>query len=175
MENYFEHLLMPDGNQELASSIINMFEELEYGLVRVKVNGTKMVNIQIMAENDQHTMSFEDCEALNEIIVDYLEENESLYEDYSLEISSPGIERPLTREKDFNVWSDNFVKIKLKSGDEFPRKFKAKLLGYSENKVKIFMENEKEFNGEYLLDPLAIKEIILSWVTKDPPKPNLVS
>ncbi len=142
---------------------------------RVKVTGTKMVNIQIMAENDQHTMSFEDCEALNEIIVDYLEKNESLYEDYSLEISSPGIERPLTREKDFNVWSDNFVKIKLKSGDEFPRKFKAKLLGYSENKVKIFMENEKEFNGEYLLDPLAIKEIILSWVTKDPPKPNLVS
>ena len=134
-----------------------------------------MVNIQIMAENDQHTMSFEDCEALNEIIVDYLEENQSLYEDYSLEISSPGIERPLTREKDFNVWSDNFVKIKLKSGDEFPRKFKAKLLGYSENKVKIFVENEKEFNGEYLLDPLAIKEIILSWVTKDPPKPNLVS
>ena len=161
MENYFEHLLAPDGNQELASSIINIFEELEYGLVRVKVNGTKMVNIQIMAENDQHTMSFEDCE--------------SLYEDYSLEISSPGIERPLTREKDFNVWSDNFVKIKLKSGEEFPRKFKAKLLGYSENKVKIFMENEKEFNGEYLLDPLAIKEIILSWVTKDPPKPNLVS
>ena len=48
-------------------------------------------------------------------------------------------------------------------------------IGYSENKVKIFMENEKEFNGEYLLDPLAIKEIILSWVTKDPPKPNLVS
>ena len=71
--------------------------------------------------------------------------------------------------------SDNFVKIKLKSGDEFPRKFKAKLLGYSENKVKIFMENEKDFNGEYFLDPLSIKEIILSWVTKDPPKPNLVS
>ena len=39
----------------------------------------------------------------------------------------------------------------------------------------IILENEKEFNGEYLLDPLAIKEIILSWVTKDPPKPNLVS
>ena len=113
MENYFEHLLAPDGNQELASSIISMFEELDYGLVRIRVTGKKMVNIQIMAENDQHTMSFEDCEVLNEIIVDYLEKNESLYEDYSLEISSPGIERPLTREKDFNVWSDNFVKIKL--------------------------------------------------------------
>ena len=37
MENYFEHLLAPDGNQELASSIISMFEELDYGLVRVKL------------------------------------------------------------------------------------------------------------------------------------------
>ena len=45
------------------------------------------------------TMSFEDCEILNEIIIDYLEKNESLFEDYSLEISSPGIERPLTRKK----------------------------------------------------------------------------
>ena len=62
MENYFEHLLAPDGNQELASSIISIFEELEYGLVRVKVTGKNVTNIQIMAENDQHTMSFEDCE-----------------------------------------------------------------------------------------------------------------
>ena len=175
MENYFEHLLAPDGNQELASSIISMFEELEYGLVRVKINGTKMVNIQIMAENHKHTMSFEDCEALNEIIVDYLEKSETFYEDYSLEISSPGIERPLTREKDFNIWSDNFVKIKLKSENELPRKFKAKLLGYFENKVKIYIENEKDYNGEYFLDPLSIKEIILTWVAKDPPKPNLIS
>ena len=175
MENYFEHLLAPDGNQDFAACIINIFEELEYGLVRVKVNGTKMANIQIMAENDQYTMSLKDCEAVNEIIVDYLQKNQTLYENYSLEISSPGIERPLTREKDFNIWSDNFVKIKLKSGDELPRKFKAKLLGYYENKVKIFMENEKDFNGEYFLDPLSIKEIILSWVTKNPPKPNLIS
>ena len=46
-----------------------------------------------MAENDQHTLSFEDCEILNEVIIDYLEKNEKLYEDYSLEISSPGIEK----------------------------------------------------------------------------------
>ena len=175
MENYFEHLLAPDGNQELVSSMINIFEELEYGLIRVKVSGTKIVNIQIMAENDQKTMSFEDCEVVNEIIVDYLEKNETLFENYSLEISSPGIERPLTRKKDFSIWSDNFVKIKLKNEDEFPRKFKAKLLGYFDNKVKIFIENERDFNGEYFLDPLSIKEIILSWVKKDPPKPNLIS
>ena len=51
----------------------------------------------------------------------------------------------------------------------------SKLLGFSESKIKIFIENEKDLNGEYNLDPLMIKEVILSWVDKDPPKPNLIS
>ena len=175
MENYYEHLLAPDGNQEFATYIIDVFDELNYGLVRIKVNGKKVTNIQIMAENDQHTLSFEDCEILNEVIIDYLEKNEKLFSDYSLEISSPGIERPLTRKKDFNTWSNNFVQIKLNSYRDFPKKFNARLLGFSENKIKIFIENEKDLNGEFNLDPLMVKEVILSWVEKDPPKPNLIS
>ena len=175
MENYYEHLLAPDGNQEFAKYIIGMLDNLNYGLVRVKINGKKVTNIQIMAENDKHTLSLEDCEILNEVIIDYLEKNEKLFADYSLEISSPGIERPLTRKKDFDTWSNNFVKIKLNSYKDFPKKFNAKLLGFSESKIKIYIENEKDLNGEYNLDPLMIKEVILSWVDKDPPKPNLIS
>ena len=175
MENYYEHLLAPDGNQEFAKYIIGMLDDLNYGLVRVKINGKKVTNIQIMAENDKHTLSIEDCEILNEVIIDYLEKNEKLFADYSLEISSPGIERPLTRKKDFDTWSNNFVQIKLNSDKDFPKKFNAKLLGFSESKIKIFIENEKDLNGEYNLDPLMIKEVILSWVDKDPPKPNLIS
>ena len=175
MENYYEHLLAPDGNNEFVTYIISMLDDLNYGLVRIKINGKKVTNIQIMAENNQHTLSFEDCEILNEAIIDYLEKNGKLFVDYSLEISSPGIERPLTREKDFNTWSNNFVQIKLNSDKDFPKKFNAKLLGFSESKIKIFIENEKDLNGEYNLDPLMIKEVILSWVDKDPPKPNLIS
>ena len=175
MENYYEHLLAPDGNQEFAKYIIGMLDDLNYGLVRVKINGKKVTNIQIMAENDQHTLSLEDCEILNEVIIDYLEKNEKLFADYSLEISSPGIERPLTRKKDFDTWSNNFVQIKLNSDKDFPKKFNANLLGFSESKIKIFIENEKDLIGEYDFDPLMIKEVILSWVDKDPPKPNLIS
>ena len=65
MENYYEHLLAPDGNQEFAKYIIGMLDDLNYGLVRVKINGKKVTNIQIMAENDQHTLSLKDCEILN--------------------------------------------------------------------------------------------------------------
>ena len=175
MENYYEHLLAPDGNQEFAKYIIGMLDDLNYGLVRVKINGKKVTNIQIMAENDKHTLSLKDCEILNEVIIDYLEKNEKLFTDYSLEISSPVIERTLTRKKDFDTWSNNFVQIKLNSDKGFPKKFNAKLLGFSESKIKIFIENEKDLYGEYNLDPLMIKEVILSWVDKDPPKPNLIS
>ena len=175
MENYYEHLLAPDGNQEFAKYIIGILDDLNYGLVRVKINGKKVTNIQIMAENDKHTLSLKDCEILNEVIIDYLEKNEKLFADYSLEISSPGVERPLTRKKDFDTWSNNFVQIKLNSDKGFPKKFNAKLLGFSESKIKIFIENEKDLYGEYNLDPLMIKEVILSWVDKDPPKPNLIS
>ena len=175
MENYYEHLLAPDGIQEFATYITGMLDDLNYRLVRIKINGKKVTNIQIKAENDQHTLSLEDCEILNEVIIDYLEKNEKLFADYSLEISSPGIERPLTRKKDFDTWSNNFVRIKLNSDKDFPKKFNAKLLGFSESKIKIFIENEKDLNGEYNLDPLMIKEVILSWVDKDPPKPNLIS
>ena len=139
MENYYEHLIAPDGNHDFAANIINMLDDLNYGLVRIKINGKRVTNIQVMAENDQHTLSFEDCEILNEAIIDYLEKNEKLFANYTLEISSPGIERPLTRQKDFNTWSNNFVKIKLNSDKDFPKKFKAKLLGFSENKIKIFI------------------------------------
>jgi len=175
MENYYEHLLAPDGNQEFAKYIIGVFDDLNYGLVRVKINGKKVTNIQIMAENDKHTLSLEDCEILNEVIIDYLEKNEKLFADYSLEISSPGIERPLTRKKDFDTWSNNFVQIKLNSDKDFPKKFNAKLLGFSESKIKIFIENEKDLNNSVESYQKMIKEVILSWVDKDPPKPNLIS
>ena len=59
MENYYEHLLAPNSNQEFAKYIISMLDDLNYGLVRIKINGKKVSNIQIMAENDQHTLSFE--------------------------------------------------------------------------------------------------------------------
>ena len=75
MENYYEHLLAPDGNQDFTAYIISMLDELNYGLVRIKISGKRVTNIQIMAENDQHTLSFEDCEILNEAIINYLEKN----------------------------------------------------------------------------------------------------
>ena len=175
MEKNFEHLLAPDGNEEFVLKINKMVEELNYGLVRVKIKGKKPSNIQVMAENNDFSMSFEDCEIINDAIIDFLENNDKLFLDYNLEVSSPGIERPLTRKKDFNIWSDNFIKMKLVRNKIFPTRFQARLLGFFKDKVQVFIENYKDLNGEYGLDPLIIEEAKLLWVGKEPPKPNSIS
>ena len=120
-------------------------------------------------------MSLNDCEIVYDIVKDQLDKNPNLYDNYSLEISSPGIERPLTRKKDFNIWSNNYVKVKLFRHDNLPRRFEAKLMGLSEEGINIFIEDDsQEISGEYDLQPLDVKEIILSWVSDKPPIPNVI-
>jgi len=175
MEKIFEHLLAPNGNEEFVLIINKLVEELNYELVRVTIKGTKPSNIQVMVENNNFTMSFQDCEIINGAIIDFLENDKKFFVDYNLEVSSPGIERPLTREKDFSIWSNNFIKMKLFRNKIFPMRFQAKLLGFFKDKVQVFIENYKDLNGEYDLDPLIIEEAKLLWVGKEPPKPNVTS
>ncbi len=175
MDYDFKHLLVPQGQDNIVEEIVNIFSNSEYNLVRVLIKGNKKIQIQILAENDNFNMSLNDCEIVYDIVKDQLDKNPNLYDNYSLEISSPGIERPLTRKKDFNIWSNNYVKVKLFRHDNLPRRFEAKLMGLSEEGINIFIEDDsQEISGEYDLQPLDVKEIILSWVSDKPPIPNVI-
>ena len=175
MDCDFKHLLVPQGQDNIVEEIVDIFSNSEYNLVRVLIKGNKKIQIQILAENDNFNMSLNDCEIAYDIVKDQLDKNPNLYDNYSLEISSPGIERPLTRKKDFNIWSNNYVKVKLFRHDNLPRRFEAKLMGLSEEGINIFIEDDsQEISGEYDLQPLDVKEIILSWVSDKPPIPNVI-
>ncbi len=175
MDCDFKHLLVPQGQDNIVEEIVDIFSNSEYNLVRVLIKGNKKIQIQILAENDNFNMSLNDCEIVYDIVKDQLDKNPNLYDNYSLEISSPGIERPLTRKKDFNIWSNNYVKVKLFRHDNLPRRFEAKLMGLSEEGINIFIEDDsQEISGEYDLQPLDVKEIILSWVSDKPPIPNVI-
>ena len=175
MDYDFKHLLVPQGQDNIVEEIVDIFSNSEYNLVRVLIKGNKKIQIQILAENDNFNMSLNDCEIAYDIVKDQLDKNPNLYDNYSLEISSPGIERPLTRKKDFNIWSNNYVKVKLFRHDNLPRRFEAKLMGLSEEGINIFIEDDsQEISGEYDLQPLDVKEIILSWVSDKPPIPNVI-
>src|SRR5215203_2589566 len=74
--------------------------DLGFELVRVKVSGLNGMTVQIMAERPDGTMSVEDCELLSRNVSPALDVADPISREYHLEISSPGIDRPLTRAKD---------------------------------------------------------------------------
>ena len=173
MDKNFKHLIAPKGEDRMVSEILSIFEKSNYNLVRLIINSGKERRIQIFAENSDHTMTLDDCENLNGLIQEYIEKELNITENYSLEISSPGVERPLTRKNDFQVWSNNPIKVKLLRHENLPRRFDAKLLGYSKDKINIFVdETTKVESGNYDLNPTDVKEIKLAWVSDKPPLPN---
>ena len=175
MDCEFKHLLIPQGQDNIVEEIVDIFSNSEYNLVRVSIKGNKKIQIQILAENEEFNMSLNDCEIVNGIVKEQLDKNPNLYDNYSLEISSPGIERPLTRKKDFNIWSNNYVKVKLFRHDNLPRRFEARLIGLSEEGINIYIDDDADvISGEYDLKPIDVKEIILSWASDNPPTPNVI-
>src|SRR5580704_5714297 len=85
--------------------------ELSYRLVRVRVSGTTGCTVQIMAERPDGAMAIEDCEAASRALSPVLDAADPIETAYRLEISSPGIDRPLVRRSDFARYAGHIVKI----------------------------------------------------------------
>ena len=88
-------------------------EAAGYRLVRLRLMGGKTKTLQIMAERPDGTMNVEDCAVLSHALLDFIEREEPLEGEYELEVSSPGIDRPLTRLMDFARWAGHEAKIEL--------------------------------------------------------------
>ena len=89
----------------VASAVEPVAEDLGFRLVRVKVTPQNGCTVQVMAERPDGTMSVEDCEALSRALSPVLDLEDPVPQAYRLEVSSPGIDRPLTRESDFERWA----------------------------------------------------------------------
>ena len=100
-------------------------------LVRVRmIGGTSDPTLQVMAERaDTRQLSLEDCERLSRRISDMLDEKDPIEGSYRLEVSSPGIDRPLTRLKDFDDWKGHEARIVLAEKLDGRKVFSGPLLG----------------------------------------------
>jgi ribosome maturation factor RimP len=107
-------------------------ESLGLELVRVHFKGRVL---QIMAEHADGTMTIEDCTKLSRAISPLLDAADPIAEGYSLEVSSPGIDRPLTRSKDFVNWSGREAKIELKAPLDGRKRFRGLLKGLKDGAV----------------------------------------
>ena len=113
-------------------------EAAGFKLVRLRLMAGRTKTLQIMAERPDGTMNVDDCAKLSRALSEFFEAEDPIEGEYHLEISSPGIDRPLTRQSDFARWSGHEAKIELVNADENGRKkFRGMLFGLDGNDVVI--------------------------------------
>ena len=117
---------------------------LGYRLVRVKLSAMNGVTLQIMAERPDGTMTVGDCETLSRDLSPALDVEDPLDSAYNLEVSSPGIDRPLVRRSDFEKWTGHEAKIELSVPLDGRKRFKGVLAGVEGDNVAIDLEGEEE-------------------------------
>ena len=120
-------------------------EAAGYEIVRLRLmGGDRARRLQIMAERDDGTMLVEDCAALARALNPVLDAADPVAGDYTLEVSSPGIDRPLTRLKDFDTFEGFEARLEIDRLAEGRKRFKGELAGTDGDLIAINLEGEAE-------------------------------
>ncbi len=141
----------------VASIAEPVIEQLGYRLVRVKVSGADGCTVQIMAERPDGTMVVEDCETISRALSPVFDMTDPIDRAYRLEISSPGIDRPLVRKSDFDRYAGNLVKIETEIPIDGRKRFRGRLLGTQGEAARLRHEEAGE-EAEVLLPIEEISE-----------------
>ena len=127
-------------DRRLAEIITPVIEDLGYELVRVRLMGGQYHTLQIMADKPEGGIEVDDCAAISTAVSAVLDVEDPLVEAYTLEVSSPGIDRPLTRLKDFEAFEGYEAKIETTELIDGRRRFKGVLAGVQGSEVLINVE-----------------------------------
>ena len=125
--------------ERITEIIAAPVEHLGYEVVRVKMlDGIKRQTLQVMIDRaDEENIQVEDCEKASRQISALLDVEDPITENYDLEVSSPGVDRPLTRLKDFDRFKGLEVKVETQDKINDRRRFKGTLVGLEENNVLV--------------------------------------
>jgi ribosome maturation factor RimP len=132
-----------------------VLEGMGFRLVRVRMFGS---TLQIMAERPDGTFTIDDCEAFSRAFSPMLDVADIISARYQLEVSSPGIDRPLVRAGDFEDWAGHDVKIEMTVPQAGRKRFRGVLEGYHEGEVRLYIDNP-EGGTEKLLIGLPFADI----------------
>ncbi len=150
----------------IASLVEPVLVDLGFRLVRVALSGKDSQTLQIMAERADGTMTVSDCETVSRQLSPVLDAYDPLPGAYRLEISSPGIDRPLVRPSDFEDWSGFEARIDLKQPVNGRKRFKGILEGFENGEVRIECELEK-VGTQVLGIPVALIDTAKLMLTDD--------
>jgi ribosome maturation factor RimP len=141
----------------VAAIVEPVIEDLGFHLVRVKVSSTNGCTVQIMAERTDGTMSVSDCETVSRAISPVLDLEDPVAQAYYLEVSSPGIDRPLVRASDFDRWTGYDAKIEMTVPQAGRKRYRGFIRGVEGATVAVELPDVKE--GEERLVHLPLNEI----------------
>jgi ribosome maturation factor RimP len=138
----------------VASIAEPVLEQLGYRLVRVRVSSAEGCTVQIMAERPDGSMTVEDCEAVSRALSPVFDVNDPIDKAYRLEISSPGIDRPLVRKSDFERYAGHLVRIEMEAPVNGRKRFRGHLAGTEGDMAKLHRDDAREGEEADVLLPI---------------------
>lgn len=127
-------------DQRLAAIISPVIEDMGFELVRIRLMSGKETTLQVMADRPDGGINVDECSDISTAISAILDVEDPILDAYHLEVSSPGIDRPLTRLKDFDMFEGYEAKIETEELIDGRRRFKGQLAGIEGNEVLINVE-----------------------------------
>ena len=127
-------------DRRLADIVGPVIEGLGFELVRIRLMGGRTRTLQIMADRPEGGIEVDDCATISTAVSAVLDVEDPVEENYILEVSSPGIDRPLTRLKDFDVWVAYEARLETTELIDGRRRFKGDLRGTEGDEILIEIE-----------------------------------
>ena len=131
-------------DRRLAGIVGPVIEALGFELVRIRLMGGKMRILQIMADRPEGGIEVDECAKISTAVSAVLDVEDPIEDQYVLEVSSPGIDRPLTRLKDFEMWKGWEARVETTELIDGRRRFKGTLVGAEEDEILIEIEEAGE-------------------------------
>ena len=128
-------------DRRLAEIVTPAIEGLGFELVRIRLMTGRTPILQIMADRPDGGIVVEDCAKISTAVSAILDVEDPITDNYTLEVSSPGIDRPLTRLKDFDMWEGYEARIETTELIDGRRRFKGDLRGTEGDEVLIEIED----------------------------------
>ena len=147
-------IVEPGLRARVATIVEPVIEQLGYRLVRVRVSGVEGCTVQIMAERPDGTMTVEDCETVSRALSPVLDVADPIERAYRLEISSPGIDRPLVRKSDFERYTGHVAKVETSMPIQGRKRFRGVLAGTEGENARIQRDDAAEGEETEILIPI---------------------
>ncbi|WP_435230551.1 ribosome maturation factor RimP [Pseudopelagicola sp. nBUS_20] len=150
-------------DRKLAEIVAPVIEDMGFELVRLRLMGGNTHTLQIMAERPEGGIEVDECAAISNAVSAILDVEDPLVDAYVLEVGSPGIDRPLTRLKDFSTFEGYNAKIETVDLIDGRKRFKGVLAGLEGEEVLINIEDKgKEVTVGLQFDWLADAKLVMT-------------